>query len=374
MEPTNNDPEFLTVDPHGQSKSGDVTKYNPWRAPGKAPVGDPCGIASGSLNPHDYDAVPQGYSAGQLGSAVLPEQEPTSWKAGGTATVGWALSAQHAGGYSYRLCPKDSTLSEECFQNNVLTFATGNTTIHFEDGSQPDKQILTRTYVAPDGAQWRTNPIPACSYDAIHGTPTPNCPTGTKFEAGFDEFTQGFLVGDKNHFSMMDEINVPNTPGEYVLSWRWDCEAADQVWTSCADIVINADPVPAPSPVPAPADATCPDFTPGVDQCSTKGCASRDENGDCRECCSGCWWIYNVHGSTCNGGSKPSPTPTPSPSPTPKDQCASRHPEKQYDCYYEGCTAGDMKSGACTACCDGCHLEHDTIKGDYCMEDKTEFV
>merc|ERR1712006_11120 len=88
----------------------------------------------------------------------------------------------------------------------------------------------------------------------------------------------------------------------------------------------------------------------------------------------------NENGSTCNGGSKPSPTPTPpapKPTPTPSpspDQCASRQPEKQYDCYYEGCKAGDAKSGACTECCDGCHLEHDSIRGDFCMEDKTEFV
>merc|ERR1719240_1564210 len=128
-------------------------------------------MASGSMNPHSYDAIPQGYSPGQKGSEVLPEQEPTLWQAGSTAWVGWGLSAQHAGGYSYRLCPKDSALTEECFQSNVLTFASDNSTPHFNDNSKADKKIMTRTYVAPDGAQWRTNPVPACTKGAMPDLP-----------------------------------------------------------------------------------------------------------------------------------------------------------------------------------------------------------
>jgi len=305
MEPTNNDPEFRTYDPHSQSKNPEEHKYNPWRAPGKAPVGDPCGMASGSLNPHAYDAIPQGYKPGDKGSQVLPETAATLWTAGATAWVGWGLSAQHSGGYSYRLCPKDSAIEEECFQSNVLEFASANSTLHFNDGSKPDKKIITRTYTAPDGAQWRTDPVPACISSAsqfpIHGSPTPNCPGGTMFETGeFDEFTQGFLVGNKNHFSIMDEVKVPNTVGSYLLSWRWDCESADQVWTSCADIEIVDNPVPAPAPEPIP-DGTCPNFTPGVDDCYSQGCMTRDASGDCRECCEGCWFIYSTQGSMCYG-------------------------------------------------------------------------
>jgi hypothetical protein len=290
MEPTNNDPQFRTWDPYGQSECGDFTKYNPWRAPGKAPVMDPCGIASGFANPPgSYVEVPQGYQAGTKGSEVLPAQEATYWKAGGTAQVGWGLSAQHGGGYSYRLCPKGSTITEECFQSNTLRFAGQNSTIHFDDGSHADIKIPTRTYVAPDGTEWRTNPIPGCACDnglscggkdflenkgnnhhahseyltgncagqypkstvySQHGSPTSDCPRGTMFESGFDQFTQGFLVGAGNKFSVMDEIQVPNKPGEYVLGWRWDCEETDQVWNSCADIVITDGPIPAPTPGP----------------------------------------------------------------------------------------------------------------------------
>ena len=42
------------------SKFGDWTKYHPWRAPGRAPVADPCGIAGG-------------YSKAQGGGGETPE-------------------------------------------------------------------------------------------------------------------------------------------------------------------------------------------------------------------------------------------------------------------------------------------------------------
>merc|ERR1712146_232498 len=186
----------------------------------------------------------------------------------------------------------------ECFQSNVLTFAGTNSSIHYENSTthyEADKKIRTRTYVAPDGSQWRTNPIPVCisstSQYPIHGSPTPDCPTGTMFEPGFTEFTQGFLVpGGKNRFSVMDEVNVPTKVGKYVLSWRWDCEEADQVWTSCADIEIVDGPVPAPTPPPVEPDATC--------SSSWETCA-RTIGGECVECCPGSIFIYSSQGNIC---------------------------------------------------------------------------
>lgn len=46
---TNNNPHFRTYhrDVPALSK-GDVFRWNPWRAPGNAPVYDPCGMAGGS--------------------------------------------------------------------------------------------------------------------------------------------------------------------------------------------------------------------------------------------------------------------------------------------------------------------------------------
>jgi len=327
MEPTNNDPQFRTWDPHGQSECGDFTKYNPWRAPGKAPVMDPCGIASGFANPSSYVEVPKGYQGGQKGSEVLPEAPPAYWKAGGTAQVGWGLSAQHGGGYSYRLCPKGSQVTEKCFQSNTLRFAAANSTIHFDDGSHADIEIPTTTYTAPDGTEWRTNPIPGCACDngitcggkefldkkpkhhvhaaeysqgncagqypkstvyANHGSPTSDCPRGTMFESGFDQFTQGFLVGSGNEFSVMDNVQVPNTPGDYVLSWRWDCEETDQVWNSCADIVISSGPIPAPTPAP-PAPSPSPgkgDYLCFANKCYEKPGYGTMDQATCEKTCS----------------------------------------------------------------------------------------
>jgi hypothetical protein len=365
MEPINNDPELRTWDPHGESECGDFTKYNPWRAPGQAPVNDPCGQASGFTVNQPNVEVPQGYSAGDNGSEVLPETAPTYWKAGSTAQVGWALSAQHGGGYSYRLCPKSEfgkspQASEKCFQMNHLAFANGNSTIHFDDNSHEDITIVSKLYTAPDGKQWKTSPIPGCACDNgiacggksdvlkpenhhVHGgcespsatvysqkgAATDSCPHGTMCEPQFTQFTQGYLTEfagqpGPNSFSVMDTIIVPNTPGEYVLGWRWDCEETDQVWASCADIVITDGPTPTPTP-PAP--------------------------------------------------SPPAPPPSPAPTPSPSRQCDGFEPDfPTFACYYKGCAEYEEGSKDCKVCCEGCHLESDPNKGVFCMEDKDVVV
>ena len=51
-----------------------------------------------------------------LGAAtLLPIAAPTAWSAGGTAEVAWQVTANHGGGYSYRLCPKSEVITEACF-------------------------------------------------------------------------------------------------------------------------------------------------------------------------------------------------------------------------------------------------------------------
>jgi len=36
-------------------------------------------------------------------------------------------------------------------------------------------------------------------------------------------------------------VKIPDAlePGEYVVSWRWDCEQTPQVWNSCADVTVE---------------------------------------------------------------------------------------------------------------------------------------
>lgn len=40
-------------------------------------------------------------------------------------------------------------------------------------------------------------------------------------------------------------MEVPNDlpSGDYLLSWRWDCEQSAQVWQNCADVRIEANDV-----------------------------------------------------------------------------------------------------------------------------------
>ena len=100
--PTNNARETRTW--FGEDgDNGDFTKYNPWRAPGLAPVRDSCGASSGykeaGSGPYAPE-VPKGYPVWSKGSEVLKPTTPTVWKAGGTAEVSWAIAAQHGGGYS----------------------------------------------------------------------------------------------------------------------------------------------------------------------------------------------------------------------------------------------------------------------------------
>merc|ERR1712107_379618 len=148
--------------------------------------------------------------------------------------------------------------------------------------------------------------------------------TGTQFEPQFTQFTEGYLTEfagqpGPNTFSVVDELNVPNVPGEYILGWRWDCEETDQVWGSCADIVITDGDVPTSTPPP------------------------------------------------------PAPTPIPpAPSPSPSKTCDGFTPDwKTFACYYKGCAEYETGSKDCHTCCKGCHLESYPNKGTYCMEDKT---
>lgn len=119
------------------------------------------------------------------------------------------------------------------------------------------------------------------SYLAL-GQQIDECPTGLMFPAPWaDSSNAGAGIGGRFIMEMVDKLNVPNVaPGEYSLSWRWDCEQVrpaavasapsalghpnrilnalytltssplasslgcfeqtPQVWNSCADITITA--------------------------------------------------------------------------------------------------------------------------------------
>ena len=67
--------------------------------------------------------------------------------------------------------------------------------------------------------------VPGCA--ATHGGKTPACRCSGEW-------------GPFN-LEIIDRVQLPATllPGKYVLSWRWDCEESNQVFSSCSDIVIK---------------------------------------------------------------------------------------------------------------------------------------
>ena len=61
-------------------------------------------------------------------------------------------------------------------------------------------------------------------------------------------------------FGIVDKVRVPSDlpPGDYVLSWRWDCEQTKQIWSSCGDVTVHAADAPdAKATVPFSAQRGC---------------------------------------------------------------------------------------------------------------------
>lgn len=146
----------------------------------------------------------------------------------------------------------------------------------------PAVEVTTGT--APEGSTWRRNPIPACkasaggAFDIRCGTGYGTLDGDFQFSpAGTDMFRAPHLLGGfgegscggcnqksnvpsfcfttgpdgaKNctaddvkkqffSFNVVDKVKVPDVPvGEYVVSFRWDCEQTPQVWSQCSDITI----------------------------------------------------------------------------------------------------------------------------------------
>lgn len=188
-----------------------------------------------------------------------------------------AVSANHAGGYSWRLCKDDGNVSEACFQQNTLRFAGSKQWIYFanqEWSEIPLVKVSQGTF--PEGSEWARFPVPSCvqcNPATECGTPLPAMPggdpksdwnqqvncnaachgstvsktTGTcPGSSQFPEPIPGMSGFGKSiwEWSVVDQVVVPHNlePGDYLLSWRWDCEQSDQVFQNCADIRITHDP------------------------------------------------------------------------------------------------------------------------------------
>ena len=142
----------------------------------------------------------------------------TTWTRGENEEVFKATGARHRGGYAYRLCkvPEGgiSKVTEQCFQDGHLKFA-GNTTWiqnHAKENFDPNNWIAIEAVRVTEG----TNP-PGSEWTKM------SLPTEMK---------------ETDFWAFRDLVAVPEDlePGQYVLSYRWDCEHTPQVWNSCANI------------------------------------------------------------------------------------------------------------------------------------------
>jgi len=264
---TINDPILRTVNRNATAGSNyDIYKHNPWRAPGSAPVMDACGLAGGTpwrKNVSEWgDYVPTKYAKhGDYGSKLPELPSNTVWKIGGEAEVIWQITANHGGGYQYRLCPSSEPLTESCFQKHPLEF-TGKQSIQFNNGTRiPVKGTFVSNGTIPEGSTWAMCPIPprclggGCTSkppfckpcDGLEDCTTCDNTPDPCFPPPCDEGDQpGLCSGNQptkhgTAVSVVDMIKVPSylPEGKYVLGWRYDCEATAQVWSNCADITLS---------------------------------------------------------------------------------------------------------------------------------------
>jgi len=291
-----------------------LEKRNPWRYPGSAPVENPCGLNGGG-----YVSGPTGtggeaffgFQQGWKGTEVSPLLKKTTWIAGSVVEVAWGLTANHGGGYQYRLCrvPKatpNNTLeaTEECFQQTPLEFVGDKQWIQFGDGVDAKNRteipaVRVTEGVLPKGSTWTRNPIPGCNDIPRLGGHNHQCsgPMFTPPAPGIYGFGPGSCASGQERctleemksrampYGVVDKVRVPKLPpGDYLLSFRWDCEQLPQVWGNCADVQIRVEGTAQPTKPYSP-------WT-GCEPCcaQTKGpCANctkclDDKTGDCAYC------------------------------------------------------------------------------------------
>jgi len=246
-------------------------RSNPWRAPGTAAVWSPCGVDGGNPegcpkgNPEGGNCAPGGYGHGPDARQLkTPTANPAQWVAGGVAEVAFGITANHGGGYSYRLCPfpKEgrTALTEECFQHTPLRFVGSTQWLQWNDDKENRTAIpavRTDTGTFPAGSQWTRNPIPACgtyegggyTENGFPGHPASFC-NGSQFEPPLPGLTgfYGETPTNKNDppgarrsltpWSVVDQVQVPHDlpEGDYVVGFRIDCEQTPQIWQHCADV------------------------------------------------------------------------------------------------------------------------------------------
>lgn len=161
----------------------DSYRFNPWRAPGYAPVVDPCGQAGGKLPTQNIggDSIfteNKFAKMGDLGSNLPPSVKKAQWVAGTSVEVAWGPLYNHGGGYQYRLCSAKEALTEECFQKMPLEFDRTKQTLVWNTKDVPGansktprpangtlrwpvpEPIFVDEGTWPKGSTWARDPVP----------------------------------------------------------------------------------------------------------------------------------------------------------------------------------------------------------------------
>lgn len=263
----------------------DFTKSNPWRAPGHAGLDSPCGLAGGGAVMDLQTGCEPPMVAGKVQKMGTPGEDlavfkRTEWQAGSVQEVSWGFNANHGGGYAYRLCPASEEPTEACFQKHHLQFVNNQTWLQ-KRGNKNKRTAFKATPVSegtsPPGSIWMKNPIPPCDgpyggaqycMPAVEGGPPscdcskpqwepplpglfgfgighcafpdPRTPSGVNSKCSVKELAALERTFLGNNY--VDQVQVPADlpPGDYVISFRWDCEQTPQIWATCGDIKITA--------------------------------------------------------------------------------------------------------------------------------------
>jgi len=138
----------------------------------------------------------------------------------------------------------------------------------------PDYEIPAVRVHTKDHGQWTRNPVPGCDFcdqaecmrnyskfddqqmcsqtcSGLNVT-SRTCPPGTtQFPEALPGLS-GYYAEKCNpwtgcdalagfDYSIVDLVKIPKDieTGDYLLSWRWDCEQSAQIWQNCADIQIE---------------------------------------------------------------------------------------------------------------------------------------
>lgn len=261
-------------DPSKDFVSEENCRLHPWGAPGTAPIQSPCGVDGGNIdgcpagNPGKDSCAAGGYGHGPDARVLYQDRERfvTEWVAGTEVEVKSAIVANHGGGYSYRLCPKPKNLidlTEECFQAGSLEFV-GNSSWAVWNGDDNDRVEIPAYGISLPTGHWRQNPTPACN-DPSGGAATGGatllgiCEKGYQFPPraskrgafGINHPMAGFSgsgsiggalsTSPLKQWAVVDRVKLPESlpSGDYVMSYRSDCEQTSQVWSMCADIKIS---------------------------------------------------------------------------------------------------------------------------------------